>query len=312
MVLTTSCESAYTGAMTAFEQLGTEARDAAGADLDLRSTEELVALMSAGDATVPEAVAAASHAVTALIDDVADRLARGGRLVYVGAGTSGRLAALDAIECETTFSAAPGQVTALVAGAAGLRPSEQEAAEDDDRAGARELAALEVSERDAVVGISASGRSPYVRGALEAARTRGAFTGCVVCVDRSELAALVDRVVCVPVGPEVLAGSTRLKAGTAQKLVLNMLSTISMIRLGKTYGNLMVDLDASNEKLRARVRSIVRDATGEPPERVDEALLGAGGDAKVAIVSLLAGLDAEAARARLGEAGGVVRRAVET
>jgi N-acetylmuramic acid 6-phosphate etherase len=297
--------------VTAFEQLDTEARDAAGADLDLRSTAELVTLMNAGDATVPAAVAGAAPAVAELVDALADRLAGGGRLIYVGAGTSGRLAALDAVECETTFSTPPGQVTALVAGGTGLSAAEQEAAEDDDGAGASELEALGVSEADAVVGVSASGRSPYVRGALEAARPRGALTGCIVCVEGSELAELADLVVCVPVGAEILAGSTRLKAGTAQKLVLNMLSTISMIRLGKTYGNLMVDLDATNDKLRARVRSIVRHATGEPRERVDEALEAAGGDAKVAIVSLLTGLDADAAGARLAAAGGVVRRAVE-
>ncbi len=297
--------------MTGFEQLGTEARDAAGADLDLRSTAELVALMNAEDATVPRAVAEALPPISLLIDAVADRLARSGRLIYVGAGTSGRLAALDAVECETTFSAPSGQVTALVAGGVGLAPAEQEAAEDDRTAGARELEALGVSELDAVVGVSASGRSPYVLSALEAARTRGALTGCIVCVEGSELAALSDRVVCVDVGPEVLAGSTRLKAGTAQKLVLNMLSTISMIRLGKTYGNLMVDLDATNDKLRARVRSIVAHATGEPPERVDTTLAAADGDPKLAIVSLLTGLDIESARSRLSDADGVVRRAVE-
>jgi N-acetylmuramic acid 6-phosphate etherase len=297
--------------MTAFEQLDTEARDVTGADLDLRSTAELVEAMNAGDATVPAAVAGATRAVAELIDAVADRLAGGGRLIYVGAGTSGRLAALDAVECETTFSAPPGQVTALVAGGTGLSAAEQEAAEDDAVAGASELEALGVSAADAVVGVSASGRSPYVRGALVAARTRGALTGCIVCVDGSELAELADLVVCVPVGAEFLAGSTRLKAGTAQKLVLNMLSTISMIRLGKTYGNLMVDVDATNDKLRARVRSIVGHATGEPPERVDQALAAAGGDPKVAIVSLLTGLDADAASARLTGAGGVVRRAVE-
>jgi N-acetylmuramic acid 6-phosphate etherase len=297
--------------MTAFEQLDTEARDATGADLDLRSTAELVEAMNAGDATVPAAVAGATRAVAELIDAVADRLAGGGRLIYVGAGTSGRLAALDAVECETTFSTPPGQVTALVAGGTGLSAAEQEAAEDDAVAGASELEALGVSAADAVVGVSASGRSPYVRGALVAAGTRGALTGCIVCVDGSELAELADLVVCVPVGAEFLAGSTRLKAGTAQKLVLNMLSTISMIRLGKTYGNLMVDVDATNDKLRARVRSIVGHATGEPPERVDQALAAAGGDPKVAIVSLLTGLDADAASARLTGAGGVVRRAVE-
>jgi len=297
--------------MTAFDQLGTEARDVDGADLDLRPTDELVELMNRGDATVPAAVAAAAPAIAGLIDAVAARLAAGGRLVYVGAGTSGRLAALDAAECETTFSVPPGRVTALLAGDGALSAAEQEAAEDDGAAGARGIEALGVSAADAVVGVSASGRSPYVRGALEAARGAGALTGCVVCVDGSELAALADQVVCVPVGPELLAGSTRLKAGTAQKLVLNMVSTISMIRLGKTYGNLMVDVDAVNEKLRARVRTIVGQATGEGPEQVDAALAAAGGDAKVAIVSLLAGVDAGEARARLADAGGVVRRAIE-
>ena len=297
--------------MTAFDQLDTEARDATGADLDLRSTAELVKLMNAGDAVVPAAVAGATHAIAELIDAVADRLAHGGRLIYVGAGTSGRLAALDAVECETTFSTPPGLVTALVAGGTHLSAAAQEAAEDDIAAGASELEALGVSSADAVVGVSASGRSPYVRGALEAARTREALTGCIVCVDGSELAELAELVVSVPVGAEFLAGSTRLKAGTAQKLIMNMLSTISMIRLGKTYGNLMVDMDATNDKLRARVRSIVGHATGERPERIDEALAAAGGDAKVAIVSLLAGVDVEAARARLAAAGGVVRRALE-
>jgi N-acetylmuramic acid 6-phosphate etherase len=311
MVLTTSRRSAYTDAVTAFDQLGTEARDATGADLDLRSTVELVELMSLEDATVPQAVAAAAPAIAELIDAIAARLATGGRLVYAGAGTSGRLAALDAVECQTTFSAPIGQVVALVAGGAAASAVAQEAAEDDEGAGARELRALSIASRDAVVGVSASGRSPYVRGALEAARARGALTGCIVCVEDSELGALADYEVCVPVGAEVVAGSTRLKAGTAQKLVLNMISTISMIRLGKTYGNLMVDVEATNEKLRARVRSIVAHATGEPRDRVDEALASANGSAKVAIVSLLTGLDASAARARLDEGGGVVRRALE-
>jgi N-acetylmuramic acid 6-phosphate etherase len=286
--------------MTAFEQLGTEARDAAGADLELRSTLELVELMNAQDATVPEAVAAAGQSVAALVDDVASRLVRGGRLVYVGAGTSGRLAALDAVECEPTFSV---PVTALVA------PDEQ--AEDDREGGVRALETLEISEADAVIGVSASGRSPWAVGALEAARRRGAFTGCIVCVEHSELAALADREVCIPVGSELLAGSTRLKAGTAQKLVLNMVSTISMIRLGKTFGNLMVDLVPSNEKLRARAQSIVQHAAGVTTDEAADALARSGGDPKVAIVLLLTGSDPDEARRRLADAGGVVRRAVE-
>jgi N-acetylmuramic acid 6-phosphate etherase len=288
--------------MTAFDQLGTEARDAAGADLDLRTTRELVELMNTADATVPTAVAGASTQVAALIDAVVTRLAAGGRLVYAGAGTSGRLAALDAAECGPTFGA-DDVVLAVSTG--------QESEEDDAEAGARAITALDVSTADAVVGISASGRSPFVRGAVEAARAAGALTGCVVCVHGSELAGLSAHEVTVPVGAELLAGSTRLKAGTAQKLVLNMISTISMVRLGKTYGNLMVGLDPANEKLRARARSIVAQATGAANGEVEQALADAGGDAKVAIVSLLTGLGAAAARVRLDEAGGVVRRAVE-
>ncbi len=297
--------------MTAFEQLGTEARDAGGADLDLRSTAELVELMNAEDATVAAAVGAASRAVAALVDDVAARLALGGRLLYVGAGTSGRLAALDAAECEATFSVEPGRVTALVAGDGASSTLEQEAAEDDAAAGRADVERLAPGPADAVVGISASGRSPYVLAAVAAARDRGALTGCVVCVESSELAAVAEREVCVPVGPEILSGSTRLKAGTAQKLVLNMISTISMIRLGKTFGNLMVDLVPSNEKLRARARSIVREAAGVSTEEADEALARAGGDVKVAVVSLLTGREPDEARRRLADAGGVVRRAVE-
>ena len=197
--------------MTAFEELGTEARDPAGADLDLRSTIELVELMNAADATIPGAVAAAAAAVAGLVDDIAARITRGGRLVYAGAGTSGRLAALDAVECEPTYSVA---VIALVA------PDDE--AEDDRNGGMNAVSRLGATEADVVVGISASGRSPWVVGALEAAHAKGALTACVVCVEGSELAALADREVCVPVGAEVVAGSTRLKAGTAQKLVLNM------------------------------------------------------------------------------------------
>ena len=276
--------------MTEFDRLGTEARDAAGADLDRRSTAELVALMAAQDATVPGAVAAAAPSLVALIDDVAARLGRGGRLIYAGAGTSGRLAALDAVECEPTFSV---PVTALVA------PDEE--AEDDRDGGARAVAELSVSEADAVVGISASGRSPWVVGALEAARARGALTGCVVCVESSELAAIADREVCVPVGAEVVVGSTRLKAGTAQKLVLNMVSTISMVRIGRTHGNLMVGVAPLNDKLRARQRSVVAQAAGVSDDEAAEALALAGGDAKAAIGALLTASPAlPGPRARLG------------
>jgi N-acetylglucosamine-6-phosphate deacetylase len=265
--------------MTAFDELGTEARDAAGADLDLRTTLELVELMNAGDATVARSVAEASASIAVLVDDIAARLQAGGRLVYVGAGTSGRLAALDAAECEPTFGI---EVTALLAG-------EDEAAEDDATAGSAMVGAAGIGAGDAIVGISASGRSPFVVAALESARSRGALTGCIVCVTGSELAAVVDHEVCVPVGAEVIAGSTRLKAGTAQKLVLNMVSTISMIRLGRTHGNLMAGVAPLNDKLRARQRSVVAQAAGVSIEQAADALADADGDAKTAINALLTG-----------------------
>jgi N-acetylmuramic acid 6-phosphate etherase len=294
----------------ALDELVTEGRDPAGADLDLRSTRELVALMHAADASVAAAVEAALEALGHAIDDIAARLAAGGRLVYAGAGTSGRLALVDAVECQSTFGLEPDRVVALVAGGADATATAQEHAEDDADAGAAELRAVTVSQRDAVVGISASGRTPYVLGALAAARDAGALTVAVTCVEPSPLGALAAHVVPVVVGAEVLAGSTRLKAGTAQKLVLNTISTVSMIRLGKTYGNLMVDVVATNEKLRARVRRIVELATGAAPAHVEAALDASGGEAKVAIVMLLADLDAAAARARLERAGGVVREAL--
>jgi N-acetylmuramic acid 6-phosphate etherase len=292
--------------------LVTEAWDPAGADLDLRSTGELVALMNEADADVPRAVARAHDALVAAIDAVAGRLEAGGRLVYVGAGTSGRLALVDAVECQSTFAIPPGLVVALVAGGADGAAVAQEQAEDDAGASARELRELAPEATDAVVGISASGRTPYVLAALDEARRAGALTVAVVCVEGSELGAMADHEVAVVVGGEVIAGSTRLKAGTAQKLVLNSISTIAMVRLGKTFGNLMVDVVATNEKLRDRVRRIVGLATGDADERVDEALEAAGGDAKVAIVALLAGVDADGARARLERSRGVVRKALES
>ena len=295
----------------ALDDLVTEARAApTGADHDLRSTAELVELMNRQDAGVPAAVDAARAEITAAIDEIVARLARGGRLIYVGAGSSGRIAALDAAECESTFSTEPGQVVALVAGGLAATPAEQAAAEDDEEAGASEVAALSVQEADAVVAISASGRTPYAVGGIRAAADAGALTTALVCVPGSELARIAAHEIAVVVGPEFLAGSTRLKAGTAQKLVLNTISTVAMIRLGKAYGDLMVDVQATNEKLRERVRRIVRQATGASEEEADRALDEAQGSAKVAIVSLLAGIDAEAARARLDEAGGSIRSAV--
>jgi N-acetylmuramic acid 6-phosphate etherase len=295
---------------TSLDELTTEAGGAASVEYELLPTRDLVALMSAADRVVPDAVLAAADAIARAIDATVERLEHGGRLLYVGAGSSGRIAAVDAAECESTFSSVPGQVVAVVAGGAHATPLEQEAAEDDREAGAEALRTLEVGSLDSVIGISASGRTPFVIGAVEAAASAGALTTCVVSVLQSELARLTEHEIAVVVGPEFLAGSTRLKAGSAQKLVLNSISTISMIRLGKTFGNLMVDVNATNEKLRARVRRIVATATGAADEEVDQALGATDGNAKVAIVSLLAEVDVAEASALLERAGGNVRLAL--
>jgi N-acetylmuramic acid 6-phosphate etherase len=295
-------EGAGTQSPENLDRLVTEAGGAADAGYELRTTAELVELMGGADEEVPRVVREQREAIARAIDAIVERLAAGGRLIYVGAGTSGGLAALDAEECETTFSTAPGQIVALVAA--------DPAVEDDRDAGSAELGAAVVTEADAVVGISASGRTPFVLGAIEAAGGAGALTVALVSAGGSELARITDLEIAVVVGPEFIAGSTRLKAGTAQKLVLNAISTISMIRLGKTFGNLMVDVAAANEKLRARVHRIVRTATGASSEDVDAALDAADGDAKVAIVVLLAGVDAPTARRRLEQSDGNVRLAL--
>jgi N-acetylmuramic acid 6-phosphate etherase len=288
----------------------TEFHRADRADLDLRSTLELVELINAEDATVAGAVHGIAGELAAAIDAVSERLARGGRLVYAGAGSSGRLALVDAAEVGPTFGVPAGQVVALVAGGPAAAATAQEAAEDDEAAGAADVVELAVGPDDAVVALSASGGTPYALGAARAALAVGALTVAVVCTEGSELGRLADHELVAVTGPEVIAGSTRMKAGTAQKLILNTISTVCMVRLGKTYGNLMVDVVATNAKLRGRVRRAIALATGAAPDEVEGALDAAGGEAKVAIVSLLAGVDAEAARARLRKAGGAVRGAL--
>jgi N-acetylmuramic acid 6-phosphate etherase len=263
--------------------------------LELRSTRDLVRSINVGDAIVADAVAGANDQITAAIDAIVARLEAGGRLVYVGAGTSGRIAASDAAECGPTFS------TELIWAV----HTEVEAEEDD-----AELAQLDVGDRDVVLGVSASGRTPYTLGALARAHAAGALTIGLACVRGSELAGTSDLPIEVDVGPEFISGSTRMKAGTAQKLVLNTISTVTMVKLGKTFGDLMVGVQTSNEKLRARARAAVALATAAPEDQVSAAMAAADGDAKVAIVSLLAGVDAQTARSRLSAAGGVIREAV--
>jgi N-acetylmuramic acid 6-phosphate etherase len=289
----------------------TEGRVEEHADLDLRPTQELVEILNDEDAKVAPAVRRAAVPLAAAIDAIVKRLERGGRLVYVGAGSSGRLAMTDAAECGPTFGDPPGRVQAIVAGGPGAAAVAQEAAEDDLEAGRHDLAAAGVGAVDAVVAISASGSTPYVIGAARAAAEAGALTVGVVCAPDSELGRIVEHEIVAVVGPEVIAGSTRLKAGTAQKLILNAISTVTMVRLGKTFGNLMVDVVASNAKLRSRARRIVALATNASPDDVESALEAARGDVKVAIVSLLAGVTIDDARIRLKVAGGSVRRSLD-
>ena len=273
------------------------------ADLDLRSTLQLVMVLNEEDATVAAAVREAAESLAAAIDAVVERLAANGRLVYVGAGTCGRIAAMDAAECGPTFGLADDRVVAIV--------GPDGAAEDDAAAGAAAVEALRVGPADALVALSASGSTAYTVGAARAAAAAGALTVAVVCAPDSELGRLAEHELVTETGPEVIAGSTRLKAGTAQKLVLNTISTVSMIRLGRTYGNLMVDVVATNAKLHTRARRAVALATEASDAEVDDALEAADGDAKVAILSLLAGVPAAEARRRLDAAGGAIRRALE-
>ncbi len=289
----------------------TERSDARHADIDLLSTQELVELINEEDARVAPAVGAAAAPLAAAIDAVVERLGRGGRLIYVGAGSSGRLAVVDAAECGPTFGLRDGRVVAIIAGGAAAEAVAQEAAEDDEAAGAADLERVGIGPNDAVVALSASGRTPFVLGAVRAALRAGALTVAVTCSEDTVIGRKAEHSVVTVVGPEVIAGSTRMKAGTAQKLVLNTISTVSMVRLGRTYGNLMVDVVASNSKLRARARRAVALATDVSEEEVDTALTAAGGDTKVAIVSLLTGVDAPQARKRLDASGGAIRAALE-
>lgn len=294
------------------DHLQTEARNLASANLDELSPRELVRLMNAEDAHVSTAVAAEEDAIVRAIEVVTDRLRHDGRLIYVGAGTSGRLGVLDATECPPTFNAPPGQVVGVIAGGPTALTRAVEGAEDKPELGEQDLKALNLSAKDVVVGIATSGRTPYVLGAVAYAGRLGAFTIGLSCNQPSELAAAADLAISPVVGAEVLSGSTRLKAGTATKMVLNMLSTGAMVGLGKTFGNLMVDLRATNTKLRARTNRIVRILTGLDVEQAGELLGRCDGELKTALVAYRAGVSAEEARQRLERAGGQVRAALET
>lgn len=292
-------------------QFLTESGNPATENIDALPTLDMLRLFNAEDARAPEAVAAELPRIAEAIDRIVERMQVGGRLIYVGAGTSGRLGVLDAAECSPTFGTPPGMVMGIIAGGERALTHSIEAAEDDDKAGARDVAALNVTECDSVVGIAASGRTPYVIGAMTEARGRRALVVSLACNRPSPMQDLADVSIAPLTGPEVLTGSTRLKAGTAQKLVLNMLSTSVMIRLGKTYGNLMVNVQPTNLKLQARARRIVEQACNITAQEAATAL-EACGSVQVAIVSILAGVTPDEARQRLDAAGGVIRIALTT
>lgn len=288
----------------------TEKRNPRTMQLDTMSELEIVTTMNEEDARVPLAIAKKLPQIAQAAHWAAEAFEQGGRLFYMGAGTSGRLGVLDAAECPPTFGVAPGMVVGLIAGGEQAFLKAVEGAEDDRALGQSNLEAYGLNAKDVVIGIAASGRTPYVLGGLAYAKSVGCRTAAIACNTGSEIGRAADLAIEVEVGPEVLTGSTRLKSGTAQKLILNMISTASMVRTGKVYQNLMVDVMQNNEKLHTRAENIVIDATGVTRPEARSAIDAAGGSVKVAITMLLADCSADEARSRLEKAGGHVRAAI--
>jgi N-acetylmuramic acid 6-phosphate etherase len=291
--------------------LDTEKTNPATGEIDRMSPLEITQVINAEDEKVAIAVKQVLPQIAQAIEEIAARLRNGGRLIYAGAGTSGRLGALDASECPPTFNLPPDTIMACLAGGMQAFDTAYEDLEDSAEAGRADLERLDVTNLDVVVGITASGRTPYARGAIACATERGALTIGIVCNANTPLAQEVAISIAPLVGPEVIAGSTRLKAGTAQKMVLNMLSTGTMVLLGKTFGNLMVDVQATNYKLRQRALSIVCQATDLDMEAAENLLKAAGDDTKIAILMARTHIAPEQARVRLAAHGNVLRTALE-
>ncbi len=298
--------------MVELQKIATEQRNPHTTHIDTLSTLEMVKLINQEDHHVADAVAEVAPSIAAAIDVIAERLADGGRLIYCGAGTSGRLGILDAVECPPTYSTDPEMVQCLMAGGYPAIFKAVEGAEDSKELGVRDMKGIKFSKRDVLVGIAASGRTPYVAGCMEYARELGAPVIAVTCCPGSELDQMADIGIAPAPGPEVVTGSTRMKSGTAQKMVLNMLSTGAMIKLGKVYGNLMVDVKPSNEKLVQRCASIVCTAADCDRNTAIEALEQCEYRPKVAIVMVLRHVDAQQARMLLERAGGRVACALKT
>ena len=292
------------------ERRRTEQRNRASRSLDHMSSREIVRLMNREDRRVPPAIGRQLPAISRAVDGIVERIRRGGRLLYIGAGTSGRLGVLDASECPPTFGVSPNLVRAIIAGGLEAIQNPVEGAEDDRVQARRDLRKLRFSKKDVLVGLAASGTTPYVLSAIDYAKKRGALTIGVTANRNSALARAAKIAIAPNVGPEVLTGSTRLKAGTAQKMVLNMLSTASMVRLGHAYENLMIDLTRTNKKLKDRAGRILIEASGKELSAVEHALRQSEHNLRVALVMLKRGFSAELARKALYEAGGNLRRAL--
>ncbi len=291
--------------------LVTEMRNAASQEIDNLSTTEMLKVINNEDKTVAYAVEKTIDEISIVVDEIAKAFAQGGRLIYVGAGTSGRLGILDASECPPTYGTAPEQVVGLIAGGHTAIFKAVENAEDSPELAEQDLKQLNVTDKDVVVGIAASGRTPYVIGGMKFAKQQGAFVACIVCNPQSPMTHEADISIVPVVGPEIVTGSSRMKAGTAQKLVLNMLTTGAMIRSGKVFGNLMVDVEATNAKLIQRQTNIVVEATGCSDTEAEEALQACNRHCKTAILMLLAGLDAAQATELLNKKQGFLRAALE-
>ncbi|KQA17362.1 N-acetylmuramic acid 6-phosphate etherase [Vibrio metoecus] len=297
--------------IAALSHLVSEGRNPDTMDIDLLSSQEIVERLNQQDKQVPLAVEAVLPQIAQAVDKITAAFKQGGRLIYLGAGTSGRLGVLDASECPPTFGVSDQMVIGLIAGGKEAMFTAQEGAEDNATLGEHDLQQINFSSKDVLVGIAASGRTPYVIGALEYANDLGATTIALSCNPDSPIAEIAQIAISPVVGPEALTGSTRLKSGTAQKLVLNMLTTASMIRLGKSYQNLMVDVRATNRKLIARAVRIVMQATDCQREEAEALLKESHNNAKLAILMHLTGMNYEQATAKLSQSNGFLRRAME-
>jgi len=289
----------------------TESRNELSMDIDSKNTLEILRIINAEDKNVPFAVERALDRIAALIDDVVASFKKGGRLFYIGAGTSGRLGILDASECPPTFGVPPTMVQGLIAGGAEALVRSIEGAEDDGEAGVRELERAGFGDRDVLVGITASGQAPYVLGAMAKARNVGAVVAAISCNPGSRTFDYAKHAIFLDVGPEVVTGSTRMKAGTAQKLTLNMITTAAMIRIGKVYGNLMVDLTPVNRKLVERSKRLIRQATACSQAEAANAYERSGHRPKIAIIMVLLGIDRAEAERYDREGGGPISSALK-